>query len=1399
MKRLLALLLTAAMIMGMIVLPAAAVTVVTEDTQKCPHCGTAWNDCNWSAWVVEDPTVTVPGGHYYLDADVNMTTVYKIGTREDQGAELAQDVCIDLRGYSMIQATDNRRAFYVYNYSRLSIMDTVGGGKVIGTGRTDTNGAGGTIYSCANAIVDLYSGTLVNAQKDKNKNGGVAYVAGNSTFNVHNGIVDGSGVTVTGSLRGAAFQVAGTLNISGGLVIGGNTYQGGTIAVSPAGKVYISGGTVMGGRTDSHGGSIYSQGLVEISGGLVTGGYSEGRGGNIYSSSTEKTAKLYIKGGVIENGQSSAYGGNISVNSDVFEITGGTIRGNVYSNTATAISGKPVIDNCGYEGLQLASGKLLTVTDLEEGARIILCGGSDATYVAMTDAGSPNVAEYLEKNYLIPASRYGLKVEDGILMGNLDDNGYCPHCQQEVTWEVYTEDKAASGHYYIPTGGVALSAGSAGLTIAEGVEIVLNLAHGSAKPAAPYQVAGSLSVLSTAGSIGRIYNTSADATTINLTGTLNLYDGILGPKSDTETVVNGNGGVIHIGAGATMNMHGGWVMGATAALGGAIYLEGTANSAGKRAILNMENGVITDGKAPDGGGGNIYMMNAKVDIHGGLILNGSAKNAGNIYNNTASALNIYGGIIAFGSATSTGGNLRHAATNVTTTIYDGLFYAGQAVSGGNCYPNNGKFIMYGGSLVNGVATTGHSGNLYAHCGYYYISNGKEPTTNYIQLGDNDTTDDIPAPQIIGGQAASFGGNVHADGNLKLGQIYISGGKGKNGDDLYLDAKAYISVDASFNGELVMQVADARITELQEDRELLNSSCTTLNGKLYVSNYDMAMLVKSESGALGLAGASLVDNATEAQTWFTSAQEAMDAYKDGSHIRLYAPQNTIQMDQDAMIDVNGTQLTVTGNGTLYGFDSSNDGYDTFGTATVTGATPAASFVAPNGNQYVTVNDNGVTSFHRLGIRIANVTLRPATAGLYYQGVWSCDSILAEKIQSFGVALSTNDMPGTNFATDSDTLYTAFENKDLVSGEARTSVLVQNILKTGATDNNDRGNRDIYAIPYAIVNDGSADGLTLIGNGVSYDMLQVVQSVNRIWPKTTDSQRESVKKLYNMDPEVLDTWNLYNITAYINGTPAVRPLKILTLGHSLALDAGRMINLVAATEGYDQEFIIGTLYYSGCPLYKHVNYLRNDSPEYSLHISSTLTPDVPPNKMPNYTMKMAIEYDDWDIIVMQGGVFEIAYDKTYKDGNIQIIQDYVNQYKTNENAIFAWHMAWAPPTTNALRDKYPYEPNSYYTSYEEFNHDRSTFYKALTTCVNDNIVSDDSFVYLIPSGTAFENALSSYLEETDLHRDYVHASDLSRAMIAYLWYCTLAGVDHLDEIKLNEIPADFLKTKVQRSPE
>lgn len=255
-----------------------------------------------------------------------------------------------------------------------------------------------------------------------------------------------------------------------------------------------------------------------------------------------------------------------------------------------------------------------------------------------------------------------------------------------------------------------------------------------------------------------------------------------------------------------------------------------------------------------------------------------------------------------------------------------------------------------------------------------------------------------------------------------------------------------------------------------------------------------------------------------------------------------------------------------------------------------------------------------------------------------------------------------------------------------------------------------------------------------------------------------------------------------------------LKVLTLGHSLAVDSNYMINMVCATEGVGdyEEVVIGTLYYSGCRLNQHVEFLTRNAPEYRLYMSSSKTPDQIPETIDAVTMLDALRYEYWDIVVMMGNPWEIDADDAFTNGNIQTIQKYVRENIYNPLAIFAWHMPWAMPADEELLNKYPYDPNAHYNNMAAYKFDKLAHYNAQATCAEKYIVPDETFQFIIPTGTAIQNAWSSYLEDKDLHRDYAHATDYGRLMASYVWYCRLMGIEKLEQIRVDAIPKAFLKS-------
>ena len=260
-----------------------------------------------------------------------------------------------------------------------------------------------------------------------------------------------------------------------------------------------------------------------------------------------------------------------------------------------------------------------------------------------------------------------------------------------------------------------------------------------------------------------------------------------------------------------------------------------------------------------------------------------------------------------------------------------------------------------------------------------------------------------------------------------------------------------------------------------------------------------------------------------------------------------------------------------------------------------------------------------------------------------------------------------------------------------------------------------------------------------------------------------------------------------------------LKILTLGSSSSVDACHMLNLILATEGigaYD-EVIVGTLYYSGCKLHEHVRFLTQDADVYRLYLSSSKTPEKAPNTMDNVTMKTALTFDYWDIIFLQAGGVETDKDETFTNGNIQTIQNYVNQHKRNPLAIFGYHFTGIPATDPDLMYSYPYSPNGYEIAYAKYHNDRMAYYNARAAMIEKYIFTDETIDLKICSITAIMNAETSYLTEKDLYRDYTHSTDLGRVMTAYVWYCRLMGVEQLEEVKLDAIPRQFLKSTVDKT--
>lgn len=149
-------------------------------------------------------------------------------------------------------------------------------------------------------------------------------------------------------------------------------------------------------------------------------------------------------------------------------------------------------------------------------------------------------------------------------------------------------------------------------------------------------------------------------------------------------------------------------------------------------------------------------------------------------------------------------------------------------------------------------------------------------------------------------------------------------------------------------------------------------------------------------------------------------------------------------------------------------------------------------------------------YAMDMAIETVSLRPTCAGVYFTSEFTLQQTLTDAV--FGIALSTKDV--TPYAKDgTNSLY----------AEGYNSVLVDKIMKVGATTNKANGRSAIYARPYVKL----ADGTVIYGQTVSVSLMQVVVAADAAWATLTQVQKDGLLSFYSSFSADVATWSLPNI--------------------------------------------------------------------------------------------------------------------------------------------------------------------------------------------------------------------------------------------------------------------------------
>lgn len=227
-KRLLSILCALAIMLGMVIPSAYAVTDTTCD------CGAT--EVTWETLTAD--TVPEPGKHYRLSGDVTWSSQRSLTANGKY--------CIDLNGYTL-QHESNRVFLLGVKGSvadmEMNIMDSSANktGKLLG-GTNSTAASGGSVYLYNGVVFNLYGGTVgtYDPDTDQSKIGAIFQLLGGSTLNVYGGsIVGGTALQQAGTINVAA---QAKLNVYGGSIVSGTAPIGSCVYVdSTSSKVKLSG------------------------------------------------------------------------------------------------------------------------------------------------------------------------------------------------------------------------------------------------------------------------------------------------------------------------------------------------------------------------------------------------------------------------------------------------------------------------------------------------------------------------------------------------------------------------------------------------------------------------------------------------------------------------------------------------------------------------------------------------------------------------------------------------------------------------------------------------------------------------------------------------------------------------------------------------------------------------------------------------------------------------------------------------------------------------------------------------------------------------------------------------------------------------------------------------------
>ena len=231
-----------------------------------------------------------------------------------------------------------------------------------------------------------------------------------------------------------------------------------------------------------------------------------------------------------------------------------------------------------------------------------------------------------------------------------------------------------------------------------------------------------------------------------------------------------------------------------------------------------------------------------------------------------------------------------------------------------------------------------------------------------------------------------------------------------------------------------------------------------------------------------------------------------------------------------------------------------------------------------------------------------------------------------------------------------------------------------------------------------------------------------------------------------------------------------IKILAIGNSYSENSLLYLFDMLAQLGVKTSTTkIVNAYISGGTFEHHANNIRNNNYNNLEQQIFTANGNITKSRAGQFTLRQLLQDEKWDIITVQQ---QNGTSTNWTETDNQNFNTLIDFIKTNANKSanfrMGWHMTWA-------------FGQSYFNSNRWLVTQFQTpfrMYELICSAVESKIVPHSDFDFIIPTGTAIQNALSTTLFGDNLQHDGSHLNNLGCYIGGAMWVKSITGYDISD---------------------